>query len=104
MKHVRRMPKRFLDGAPEHIADIFDHPGTGDRYTVFYRDIAESAGRAWVWYRAMSANPFHPQGIGLSGEMCVHAFSAYRQANRRKRIMWFDLPPDVQRCAIQDGN
>lgn len=102
MKHAKRMPKRFLEGAPDHVADIFDSPQYADRFTVFYREIAESHGRESVGYRGMSENPSHPQGVGMFGEMAPHEFSAYRAANRRRRIKWADLPPAVKACVMRD--
>jgi len=102
MKHAKRMPKRFLEGAPDHVADIFDSPQFADRFTVFYRDIAESHGRQSIGYRGMSENPSHPQGVGMFGEMAPHEFSAYRESNRRRRIKWADLPPAVKACVMRD--
>lgn len=34
----RRMPKRFLDGAPDYVLDIIDHGPNGphDRYDVLF--------------------------------------------------------------------
>lgn len=102
-RHVKRCPKRFLEGAPDHVADIFDDPRTADRYTVFYRELQQGSRGPWLVYRSMSAYPFHPQGIGMFGEMELWQLSAYRHENRRFRVRWADLPPDVQRCVIQDG-
>lgn len=96
---VKRCPPRFRDGdCPEDVADIFDNPQFGDRYTVVYRDVSHG----FIGYRAMSENPFHPQGIGLYCEMRVYQFSAYRDANRRKRVEWSRLPELVRECVKAD--
>lgn len=102
MANVRKMPKRYLDGAPADVADIFDHPNYADRYTVFLREIHKGPRVDAIFYRAMSENPFHPQGIGLSGELSPRELSQYRDANRRRRIAWADLPEKVQQCVRQD--
>lgn len=96
---VKRCPPRFRDGdCPADVADIFDNPQFGDRYTVVYRDVSHG----FIGYRAMSENPFHPQGIALYCEMRVYQFSAYRTASRRKRVAWSSLPEKVRRCVKRD--
>lgn len=99
MPNVKRCPVRFRDeDCPEGVADIFDHPQYGDRYTVFYRQSFDG----WVDYRGMSESPSSPQGVGISAQMRSYEFSAYRQANRRKRVAWSTLPDAVKRCVIAD--
>lgn len=103
MPNAKRMPKRFLEGAPDHVADIFDSgPKFGDRFTVVYRPIYETHGRQYIFYRGMSGNPFHPQGVGLSGEFSPYDLSRLRESQRRRRIKWAELPPQVQACVMQD--
>lgn len=96
----KRSSPRWLEGAPRHVLACYDNGGRSfDRYTVLY-------GAPWwqpdygrnVPYIACSANPFHPQGFGQHGEMPADN----RQALGRK-VRWQDLPPDVQRMAVQDG-
>ena len=101
-RNVKRCPIRFRDGdCPDEVADIFDHPQFGDRYTVVYRDVICGT---HVGYRAMSAYPSHPQGIGLYCEWDKWEFSNYRQNNRRKRVKWTDLPEAVRKCVKGDCN
>ena len=62
----RRMPKRFLDGAPAGILDIFDNGGeTHDRYTVVYNYPDQDGRDIWLPYRGMSEHPSSPQGFGI---------------------------------------
>lgn len=97
--NVRRMPKRFLDsGAPPEIADIYDQPEFGDRFTVVYRSITNDS----VGYRGMSEDPAHPQGIGIYSEMSVYQLSRFRHTYRNYRIPFSQLPEAVQQCVIAD--
>lgn len=104
----RRTRAKYLEGAPEYVAEIRDSgPKFADRYTVIY------TGKLWdesipqyyrriggdprtVNARAMSENPFHPQGVGLLIE-CV------RGPHLGKLIKWADLPEKCKQCVIQDG-
>jgi len=91
---------RKLDGdCPKGVLAIYDDPRTGDRYTVFYKELISDG---WIGYRAMSSNPFDPHGIGLYGEMEASYVSAYRYRNRHRACRWSDLPEKVQRCVHQD--
>lgn len=101
----RRQSARWLDAdCPRDVLAIYDDKRTGDRYTVFYATpvVAGAYGDTWLGYRAMSANPFDPQGIGLYGEMRAHEAANYRYANRNRACKWSDLPPKVQECVRRD--
>jgi hypothetical protein len=105
-----RAPKRskkYLDGAPPYVMAIYDSGSKyWDRYTVVYgepiwsqeyaeRNIKLGFGRLYP-ARAMSRNPFHPQGFG-------QFIDAARGPHLGKLIHWKDLPPDCQKCVLQDG-
>lgn len=99
----RRMPKRFLEGAPAGILDIFDNGAeTFDRYTVVYNYPEEYRGTVYLPYRGMSEHPSSPQGFGILDTFQSHELAAYRNAYRRTRIRWDELPPDVQKVARRD--
>lgn len=99
----RRMPKRFLDGAPAGILDIFDAgEGQWDRFTVVYNYPEEDRGTVYLPYRGMSEHPSSPQGFGILDTFQSHELAAYRNAYRRTRIRWDELPPDVQKVARRD--
>jgi hypothetical protein len=100
---VRVCNKKYLDGdCPDGILCIFDHPDTGDRYTVIYKEVHEHNGTFYVMGRGMSENPTHPQGVGQSFEMKVHELRAYRNANKRRYIKWTSLPDKVKSCVRRD--
>jgi hypothetical protein len=80
------------------IVRCYDNGGeTMDRYTVVYLDQQESKEPRGVYYdcRAMSANPFHPQGFGQMST-CVLG------PHLGKRIAFADLPFDCQRLVFRD--
>lgn len=76
----------------------YDNGGkTADRYTIipprWARDYREDAPRTWQAIAA-SAEPFHPQGIGM------HT-SAEPGPHLGRRVHWDALPAGVQRFARQ---
>ena len=75
------------------ILEIRDNPETIDRYTVVYDEIANPSGDLEAL--GMSAEPFHPQGIGQ------HT-SAQRGEHLGTLITFDDLPEDCQQAVIQD--
>lgn len=103
----RKSRARWLEGAPDYVVAIYDKPSTGDRYTVLYgapiwsEDYVKANWRCGrdprlLPARAMSAHPFHPQGIGMFVE-------AMRGPHLGRKIVWADLPEDCKRCVLQDG-
>lgn len=104
----RRSRARWLEGAPAHVVACYDAgPATGDRYTVLYgAPIWEPAYPEANWRcgrdprllpaRAMSQDPYSPQGIGLFVE-------ALRGPHLGRKIRWADLPEKCRRLTIQDG-
>ena len=90
------------------LARIYDNPDFGDRYTIVYlsHQVADD-GSKWFPYRAASANPFHPQGIGLYQESPAAPvdFPCARVGRRNhlgRRIVFDDLPSDVQALVLSD--
>lgn len=90
----RRATKRWLEGAPEYVLDVFDRgPSLFDRYDVYFGGslLDDTLLRLReVHYLAMSDNPTHPQGYSLWG--CVSA--SYRPSHHR--IRWLDLPENIR--------
>jgi hypothetical protein len=84
-----------------HPISCWESGKVADRYTVVFLDTRDERGR--VQYLGMSADPFHPQGVGMHGEMPIHNV-AYRGRGGvfDKRIQFKDLPPDCQRAVLQD--
>ncbi len=84
-----------LDDLKPFIFRITDNGGeSADRYTVITCDGD---------YYAMSSAPFHPQGVGMSGEgIDVQDVANNVEAGVERDLRWIDLPADCQRC-VMDG-
>ena len=104
--HPRRQSKRWLDAdCPTGVLAILDNKGqSADRYTVIYAKPTTGTTYAdmYLGYRGMSSNPFHPQGVGMYGEMRAHEVAAYRYRCKHHYATWSSLPDDVKRCVLQD--
>lgn len=101
----RRASKRWLDGdCPDGVLAIFDNPKYADRFTVFYRApvSGDSFANMWLGYRAMSANPYDAQGVGIYGESQAYQVAAFRYRNRHKAAKWSTLPDKVRECVLCD--
>ena len=100
----RRQSKRWLDGdCPAGVLAILDAgPRQFDRYTVVYAEpvCGTCYADTVLWYRGMSANPSHPQGVGCSGELQAHQVAALRY--REKPARWSTLPDAVKACVRRD--
>lgn len=101
----RRQSKRWLDeDCPPGVLAIYDHKQFGDRYTVFYTNpvCGTTYADMYIGFRAMSENPYHPQGIGIYDDMPAHKVANYRYASRHRAAKWSSLPDAVKRCVLQD--
>ncbi|PZR89763.1 MAG: hypothetical protein DI537_20380 [Stutzerimonas stutzeri] len=102
----RRQSKRWLDtDCPAGVLAIYDNRGeSADRYTVIYREPISGTtfSDMYLWYRGMSENPFHPQGVGMSGEFKAYECAAYRYRERNRAGKWSTLPDAVKKCVLQD--
>jgi hypothetical protein len=97
----RRANRRWLEGAPEYVLDVFDNKGQScDRYTVMFcgSELISNGTRrgTFISYLAMSGAPSHPQGVSLTGELAPHKAGAYRYRSSRHRIRWLDLPEHIR--------
>lgn len=90
----RRAGKRWLEGAPEYVLDVFDNKGkTCDRYTVLFGgSLLEPTllEHRKVFMLSMSDNPTHPQGFSQWGEVSTN----WRPSHQR--IRWLDLPEHIR--------
>lgn len=85
--------------APRYVR-CYDNGGeTADRYSVVFT--GRRARGAGFPYLGMSANPFHPQGIGTRGES---EYFVDRPTSRHlgKRIAFEALPEDCRKLVMQD--
>jgi hypothetical protein len=71
-----------------------------DQWTVVDLDSLDK--RGMVSYIAMSNDPFHPQGVGITGEMPLGRVQ-YRGRNGAfdRRVKFSELNEDCQQCASQ---
>src|SRR4051812_32336535 len=99
MYQPKRSSKRWLEGAPRPLLAVYDNGGkTTDRYTALYgAPLWEPCMGRTVPLRAMSTDPFHPQGFGQWGEMQSHD-----RAVLGRKMKFSDLPEQVRKCIEQD--
>lgn len=97
----RRSGKRWREGCPDFVLDVFDHPDSADRYTVILTGpnniVPNTYTKTSVPYLAMSERPEHPQSIGLWCEMSAYDMARYRYSQGHRRIKWLDLPEAVRK-------
>jgi hypothetical protein len=112
----RRAGKRWLEGAPHYVYDVFDNKGeTADRYTVIlggpfmmiWPGGSPSPGNTWMSVLTMSEAPTHPLGVSMLGEYSAATIADYRYRQVRYRIRWMDLPAPIRehviaRCEEED--
>lgn len=98
-KQAEREERFMPNGVPRYLK-VYDNEESADRYTALFT--GRSCSR--INYRdnqrlyvalAMSANPFHPQGIGQHTE-------AADGAHLGKRINFTELPDDCRQLVLSD--
>jgi len=70
-------------------------PRLADRYTVIFEDFDER--EPWRYALGMSADPFHPQGVGQ------HT-TAMPGSHLGRRVPFAELPEPVQRCVMLEAS
>lgn len=105
-------PRRFqwakwLVDAPSWVLGCYDHgESCADRYTVFFHEqfLSPDQNRTFanctIPFMGLSTNPCHPQGLSQWGEINALELQRYRDANRRYRARWLDLPERVRRNVL----
>lgn len=91
-------------------ARCYDNGEVGDRYTVCYGGRYRHKTGGASWYVGMSAEPFHPQGIGQHGEspksVDANKWGFYPMIGRKNhlgtRIRFDQLPDDCQKLVMTD--
>lgn len=100
---LRRAPKRFLEGAPDYVLDIFDNRGkTADRYTVIFGERFADYFSDVNWqisYLGLGDDQ-GPQGISMWGALSWADVCAYRERSRKFRTSWLSLPEHVRKHVI----
>lgn len=110
----RRASKRWLEGAPPEVLDVFDAGDAyADRYTillgghyVYQRDPEQppSPANTVIPYLASGPNPSSHRGVYLRDEFTAVRAAQYRRSAQRQRICWADLPEAVRTAVIQEIN
>jgi hypothetical protein len=118
---AKRLVSLMPNGIPRWIRcyDNGGDPDTGgstDRYTVVFSGAAcvKACGGEYP-YRAMSGEPFHPQGVGMWGSTKIQPCDTMgekpgwhwppaigRKCHLGKRIRFEDLPEDCRKLVVND--
>ena len=104
---TKRLLSLLPNGVPKYIR-CYDNGVSADRYTVVFT--GHYRGKGDFQYLAMSALPFHPQGVGQHGSSQTQidvnesgfAPAIGRKNHLGKRIAFADLPPDCKQLVMQD--
>jgi hypothetical protein len=101
----------FMPNDEPKYVRCYDNGGeSADRYTVVFTGRYRKMTGDEFLYRGMSANPFHPQGVGQFGssprQIDVNnwgfAPSVGRKNHLGKRIPFAELPEDCRKLVISD--
>lgn len=92
--------ERLLPGGIPRYIRCYDNGGrSADRYTVVFT--GRYKGRQGCDYLAMSAYPFHPQGVGQHG-WNKNVIDRPSYGHLGWKIKFSDLPEDCQKLVLQD--
>lgn len=107
-KNQARAQRLLPNGVPRWVR-CYDNGGeTADRYTAVF---SKKSDNGWFSYRGMSEHPYHPQGVGMSGQNQFSPVDTIgglwppaigRRNHLGKRILFSDLPADCQRPVVDD--
>ena len=87
-------------GIPRYVR-CYDNGGeTFDRYTVVFTGRYRHKTGKKQWYLGMSADPFHPQGVGSHGESET-SVDTPKYSHLGKKVKFENLPQKVKECVIQ---
>lgn len=98
MKQVKRTPWK-PGGSPRYVR-CYDNGGeTADRFTVVYTGRYRHRLNGELMYIGMSANPFHPMGVGQHGFSRI-PIDRPGYSHLGKRIDFDRLPPECQKATL----
>jgi len=95
-RRARLMP----NGEPRYVHCYDNNGKTADRYTVVFTGRYRHKTGGSFLHVGMSANPFHPQGVGMHGES-DRQIDYPRYAHLGRRVRFDALPPACQRLILQ---
>ena len=98
---IRDRESRLIpDGIPRYI-HCYDNGGkTADRYTVVFTGRYSKPGGEF-WHLGMSAKPYHPQGVCLSGAS-REQIDYPRYGHLGKRIKFENLPDQCMSVVLKE--
>lgn len=97
---TKRIESLIPNGVPRYIRCYDNNGETQDRYTcVFTGNYTHKTSREH-WYLGMSADPFHPLGIGIH-ESSKTQIDTPAYSHLGKKVKFEDLPDKVQQCIKQ---
>lgn len=98
-RQTARVASLLPGGVPRKIR-IYDNCGeTADRYTVVFTGNYRAKTGGCFWYLGLSGAPFHPQGIGCTGEH-DRQIDRPTYGHLGKRVKWESLPDDCKRATL----
>jgi len=96
----KRLESLLPNGMPKYVR-CYDNGGeTADRYTVVFTGNYTHKTDRHHWYIGMSANPFHPLGIGCFGESRTQ-IDRPAYSHLGKKIKFEDLPKDCKKNTLE---
>ena len=97
---IERRERLIPGGIPRYVR-CYDNGGeTADRYTVVFTGHYRHKTNGSQWHLGMSADPFHPQGIGMHGESKT-SIDTPTYSHLGKKVKFETLPEKVKECVIQ---
>ncbi len=111
-RQTERVKRLLPNGKPRWVR-IYDQPDCGERYTVVFTGRYTHKTGGEHWGRGMSEHPFSPGGIGMHfsypyqvdcgrGKEYKWPPAIGRKCHLGRRITFDQLPPDCQKCVMQD--
>lgn len=99
---VRRMPKRFLAGAPREILDVFDYKDKAAplRFDVIFADTYGHDDQRGPYVCGVDYGEHGERGCSF--ELSVWEAQGFRRRNSRKRIAWTDLPEPTKTAILHE--
>ena len=98
-KQLNRLQSLFPNNTPKNIR-CYDNGKSGDRYTCVFTGRYTHKTGGEHWYLGMSADPFHPQGIGQHGSSPTQ-IDKPKYSHLGKKVSFDTLPLNVRKCIIQ---
>jgi hypothetical protein len=97
---MKRLQLFMRNGEPRMVR-CYDNGGkTADRYTAVFTGVYRHKTGGVFWDLAMNREPFHPQGIGQSGESRTQ-IDRPRYSHLGKKVAFNKLPCEVRQCVRQ---